>query len=127
MRNIYIFTFLLWVLPAIFVSAESPAFPKKAAAPVPDFCRVYGSVYLERDPKRQAGTQFTIYEETEDAFANLVVYKEENKLFADEPGLWYLAPNRDFADFVIFVSPNRNLADFGVYFTKTRSFAGCKN
>ncbi|KAA9325498.1 hypothetical protein F0P94_17500 [Adhaeribacter soli] len=92
-----------------------------------NFCQIYGSVYLERDPKRQAGTQFTVYEESEDAFANLVVYKEDNKLFADEPGLWYLAPNRDFADFVIFVTPNRNLADFGVYFTKTRSFAGCKN
>ncbi|WP_225307271.1 DUF6150 family protein [Adhaeribacter soli] len=127
MRNIYILTFLLWVLPAFFVSAGNPFFVKKPAAIGRNFCQIYGSVYLERDPKRQAGTQFTVYEESEDAFANLVVYKEDNKLFADEPGLWYLAPNRDFADFVIFVTPNRNLADFGVYFTKTRSFAGCKN
>ncbi|MFC5270543.1 DUF6150 family protein [Adhaeribacter terreus] len=127
MRILYILIFLLWAFPAASVSAETTFLPEKPTVLPPDFCRIYGSVYFERDPRKQAGTQFTIYEETEEAFANLVVYKEDNKLFADAPGLWYPAPNRDFADFVVFVSPNRNLADFGVYFTKTRSFAGCKD
>ena len=56
---------------------------KSLAFRAPDFCRIYGSVYFERDPRRKYGTHFTIYEETEEAFANLVVYKEDNKLFAD--------------------------------------------
>jgi hypothetical protein len=127
MRAFCFLLFIFWVLPSLFVSAETTFLPPKPTVSAPDFCRIYGSVYLERDPRKQAGTQFTIYEETEEAFANLVVYKEDNKLFADVPGLWYITTNRDFADFVVFVSPNRNLADFGVYFTPTRSFAGCKD
>jgi hypothetical protein len=126
MRISVFLTFILCVFPAVFVSAETTFLPGKPTVLAPDFCRIYGSVYFERDPRRKAGTHFTIYEETEEAFANLVVYKEDNKLFADAPGLWYVTPTRDFADFVVFVSPNRNLADFGVYFTRIRSFAGCK-
>jgi hypothetical protein len=127
MRIQYLITFLLWALPAVFVSAGNTFSPEKPVVSAPDFCRIYGSVYLERDPRKKSGTQYTIYEESEEAFANLVVYQEDNKLFADAPGLWHEASNRNFADFVVFVSPNRNLADFGVYFTKTRSFAGCKD
>ena len=126
--RIFSFLFLLlWAVPATFISAETTFLPEKPIVLKRDFCQIYGSVYLERDPRKQSGTQFTIYEESEEAFANLVVYKEDNKLFADAKGLWYITPNRDFADFVIFVTPNRNLADFGVYFTTIRSFAGCKN
>lgn len=126
MRIFLVLLSLLWTLPAAFSSAGNNFLPSKPTVSTPDYCRIYGSIYLERDPRKQAGTQFTIYEETEEAFANLVVYKEDNKLFADAPGLWYITPNRDFANFVVFVSPNRNLADLGVYFTPTRSFAGCK-
>src|SRR5690349_15775103 len=115
MRFLYSITFLLWILPVVFVSAGNSIPPQKPAVAAPDFCRIYGSVYFERDPRKKSGTQYTIYEESEEAFANLVVYKEDNKLFADAPGLWHEASNRDFADFVVFVSPNRNLADFGVY------------
>ena len=127
MRAFCFLFFVCWALPAVFVSAETSFSRPNPTALKTDFCRIYGSVYLERDPRKQAGTQFTIYEEPEEAFANLVVYKEDNKLFADSPGLWYITANRDFDDFVVFVSPNRNMADFGVYFTQTRSFAGCKN
>jgi len=108
------------------VSAEATFPAAKPTVLAPKYCEIYGSVYLERDPRRKANTQYTIFEETEEAFANLVVYKEDNKLFADKPGLWYITTNRDFADFVIFVSPNRNVADFSVNFTTVRSFAGCK-
>lgn len=108
--------------------SEAGAFlPEKPAVSGIDFCRIYGSVYFERDPRRQSSAHFTIFEETEEAFANLVVYKEDNKLFADQPGLWYETKSRDFADYIIFISPNRNMADFGVHFTTVRSFAGCKN
>ena len=114
------------MVPVTFVSAVQPDLAPKTLMVAPKYCQIYGSVYLERNPQRRAGTQFTVYEEEEAAFSNLVVYKESNKLFADAPGLWYLAPNRDFADFVIFVTSNRNLADFSVHFTDSRAFAGCK-
>ncbi len=48
-----------------------------------------------------------MYVEPEEAFANLIVFKETNKLFADKTGLWADAPARDFADYVLFVTPDR--------------------
>lgn len=92
----------------------------------PEFCNIYGSVFLTSDPKYKRMARYTVYLEPEEAFANLVVFKEENKLFADKPGLWYPAPAHDFADYVLFVTTNRAFADFSVFYTKSRSFAGCR-
>ena len=89
-------------------------------------CRLYGSVYLERDPNRRGFCFGAVYEEPEEAFADVLVFPESNKLFADKPGLWYFTETRDFADYVLFVSPNRGLADFSISYTKVRSFAGCR-
>jgi len=127
MRIFWVSVLLFLFLPFGLVSEARAFLPEKPTVLGIDFCRIYGSVYFERDPRRQSGSHFTIFEETEEAFANLVVYKEDNKLFADQPGLWYETKNRDFADYIIFISPNRNKADFGVHFTTIRSFAGCKN
>ena len=127
MRIFWVSFLLILLLPFGATLEAGRIFPEKPGVSGIDFCRIYGSVYFERDPRRKAGSHFTIFEETEEAFANLVVYKEDNKLFADAPGLWYETKNRDFADYIIFISPNRNTADFGVNFTTIRSFAGCKN
>ena len=90
-------------------------------------CRIYGSVYLETDPGRRGYCFVSVYLEPEEAFADLLVFNEQNKLFADKAGLWHEAPSRNFADYVLFVSPNRGTADFAIHYTKVRSFAGCKN
>ncbi|OGX91518.1 hypothetical protein BEN49_04890 [Hymenobacter coccineus] len=108
--------------------------PKPAASPpVPaarfgsvDPCKVYGSIYLETDPRRRSGCFGIVYVEPDQAFADLLVFKEDNKLFADKAGLWAAAPNREFADYVLFVTPTRGLADFTIHYTPARSFAGCK-
>ncbi len=92
----------------------------------PEFCNIYGSVFLTSDPKYKSMARYIVYLEPDEAFANLVVFKEENKLFADKPGLWYLAPGHDFADYVLFVTTNRAFADFSVFYTRSRSFAGCR-
>ncbi|AWM34596.1 hypothetical protein [Hymenobacter nivis] len=91
-----------------------------------DPCKVYGSIYLETDPTRRSGCFGIVYVEPDQAFADLLVFKEANKLFADKAGLWAEAPNRDFADYVLFVTPTRGLADFTIHYTPARSFAGCK-
>lgn len=91
-----------------------------------DPCKTYGSVYLETDPARRGGCFGIVYVEPDPAFADLLVFKESNKLFADKAGLWAEAPNRDFADYVLFVTPTRGLADFTIHYTTVRSFAGCK-
>ncbi|RTQ53795.1 hypothetical protein EJV47_01540 [Hymenobacter gummosus] len=91
-----------------------------------DPCKLYGAVYLERDPRRRGFCSATVYVEQQEAFANLVVYQEANKLFADKPGLWYITDARDFADYSVLVTDNRSFADFGIFYTKVRSFAGCR-
>ncbi|RZK17209.1 MAG: hypothetical protein EOO56_18415 [Hymenobacter sp.] len=114
-----IFSFLLTALLALL-----PAH----AAPVGSIepCKIYGSVYLETDPRLRSSCFATVYIEPEEAFADILVYQENNKLFADKAGLWYPAENRGFADYALFVTTDRNLAEFSIHYTKVRSFAGCK-
>jgi hypothetical protein len=91
-----------------------------------EFCQIFGAVYLERDPGQRGFCAFVAYESPDEAFADLSVFKEDNRLFADKQGLWYLTPTRAFADYVVFLTPTRGQADFSIYYTPTRSFAGCR-
>jgi len=92
----------------------------------PEICRLFGSVYLTSDPRQKNYAKYIVYLESEDTYADLFVFKETNKLFADAPGLWYLTTSRNFADHVFFVTTNRAFADFSIYYTKARTFAGCR-
>ncbi|WP_246009028.1 DUF6150 family protein [Hymenobacter metallilatus] len=108
-------------------AAPQPRVPLAAGAVSSvDPCRLYGTVYLETDPRRKGQCFGVVYLEPEDAFADLLVYRETNKLFADKAGLWYLADSPNFADYALFVTDNRNLADFSFQYTKVRNYAGCR-
>jgi hypothetical protein len=107
--------------------APAPISPKLAtAAPfgTVDASKIFGSIYLETDPRRRSYCFAAIYEEPEQAFADVLVYKEDSKLFADKSGVWYFTPTRDFADYVLFVTKDRGQADFSIHYTKVRSYAG---
>lgn len=121
-------TLLLSGLLALNPFRPMPAVPLVAPTPLGsvDPCRLYGSVYLETDPRRRSQAFGVVYQEPDEAFADVLVYRETNKLFADKAGLWYLTDARDFADYVLLVTDNRNLADFSFHYTKVRSFAGCR-
>ena len=112
-------SFLLPLLLAL-VPAQRPA-----TGPL-EPCRIFGSVYLETDPARRGYCFGTVYVEPEEAFADVLVFRETNKLFADKPGLWADAPARDFADYVLLVVTDRSRADFSMHYTTVRSFAGCR-
>ncbi|GEO03298.1 hypothetical protein AAE02nite_09620 [Adhaeribacter aerolatus] len=92
----------------------------------PEICRMFGSIYLTADPKQKNYARFTVYIDTEDTYADLLVFRENNKLFADAPGLWYITTSRNFADHVLFITTNRAFADFTIHYTKARTFAGCR-
>lgn len=93
----------------------------------PEICRMFGSVYLTADPKEKHLARYIIYIEPEAAYGDIQVFKENYKLFADGPGLWYITSGRNFADHIFFVTTNRAFADFSVHYTKARTFAGCRN
>ncbi|WP_299758935.1 DUF6150 family protein [uncultured Pontibacter sp.] len=90
-------------------------------------CQVYGSVYLERNPLYKNTATHIVYLGEEEAFADMVVYRESNKLFADAPAIWYVTPNKAFANHVLYVTEQRHQADFTVHFTDARSFATCRD
>jgi len=118
-------TALLALAPLSSGPAAAPALATRVAGPL-EPCKIYGSVYLETDPSRRGYCHGTVYVEPEEAFADVLVFKENNKLFADRVGLWAEAPARDFADYVLLVVTDRSRADFSIHYTKVRSFAGCK-
>ena len=115
--------FFSFLLTAVLSLHPAKAAPIGGVEP----CKIFGSIYLETDPRLQGNCFASVYIEPEEAFADVLVYQENNKLFADKAGLWYPAENRGFADYSLFVTTDRNLAQFSVHYIKVRSFAGCKS
>ena len=94
----------------------------KAQVVNPVICKIYGSIYLEKDPKK---ADFIVFVETSEAFSDLMVYKQSNRLFADQAGLWYMTEKREIADFRIYLKEEKRGSDFTICYTTTESFAGC--
>ena len=130
-RSYPVFSFLLsfllfFALPSVNSVATRPAAGLARPAGSVEPCKIFGSVYLENDPRRANSCFAVVYVEPEQAFADVLVFNETNKLFADKAGLWCPAENREFADYALFVTTDRSRADFAIHYTKVRSFAGCK-
>lgn len=123
----FLLSFLLFFAgPGSINEVRRPApVPARTAGSV-EPCKIFGSVYLENDPRRANSCFAVVYVEPEQAFADVLVFNETNKLFADKAGLWCPAENREFADYTLFVTTDRSRADFAIHYTKVRSFAGCK-
>jgi hypothetical protein len=104
----------------IFLSGGSPfAFSSQV-----DFCKIFGSVYIETSPQR---ADYRVFKEESEAFSTLKVFPVEARPYADKAGLWHFTDKKEFADFSIYYEPKRALADFSVYFIDVESFAGCNN
>ena len=114
--------FLMSLLPGGFLSSF-PAHAATASTPSPDVCSLKGSVYVTDNPHQ---AHFYVFVEEFEGSADLSVYAEENKLFADQPGLWYYTEQEAFSDFVVYFTDNKSSADFSIYYTDVASFAGCR-
>lgn len=119
------------ILLALFLSLLAPKeglkdVPASEEIEINDYCKIYGSVYLERDPKYKNTASYTVFLGEEEVYANMMVYRESNKLFADGTAIWYITPTKAFADHILYVTDNRNLADFSVHYTTVRSYAACR-
>ena len=89
-----------------------------------EVCQLYGVVHITENPGE---ANFRVFVEDSEAFADLVVFQEENRLMADQPGIWYITETPAFANFSIFIEKERGLADFAIFYTDIQSFAGCNN
>lgn len=120
--------FVCWIalLPLFTTPATAPA-PVSEISAAKDYCHVYGAVYLERDPRYKNTASAIVFLNEDEAFANMLVYRENNKLFADGPGIWYITPHKAFANHILFVTEQRNQADFTVFYTDVRSSATCRD
>ncbi len=107
-------------LPVLLLGLWSLVLPEKVQ---PNYCEVYGTIY-ETDKIYEA--DFKVYEEGSEAFANIIVFEEDNSLYANKQGHWTFIDNRDLADFVVYFTDESRDAEFSVYFTSFESFAGCQ-
>lgn len=121
-----LFIFWMALLPLISTPPVAPA-PTGEVSVDRDYCDIYGAVYLERDPRYKNTASKIVFLNEEEAFANMVVYRENNKLFADGTAIWYITPNKAFANHILYVTDQRYQADFTVYFTDVRSSATCRD
>lgn len=94
-----------------------------AIAPPQELCKLRGQVYVTDDPQR---AHYYVFVADYESSADLSVFVEENKLFADQPGLWFFTDKEAFADFNVYFTDNKGMADFTIYYTDVASFAGCK-
>jgi hypothetical protein len=85
-------------------------------------CEIYGVVSVQTIRSR---ADFLVYVEEDEFLATLRVFKEENKLLANKPGMWHFTETHAFADFSIFFVNDRALADVIIYYTDKEFFAGC--
>ncbi len=115
MYNLAAFLFVV----LIFMPVNKRENPAKSRT---DYCNLYGAVYVV--DKQQLGN-YKVFIEDSEAFADMLVYKTDNSLYADKPGIWYFVNNRSFADFTVYFVDSKEKADFSIYYTDYESMAGC--
>lgn len=87
-----------------------------------DYCSLRGTVYIATE---RGQSDFSAYLEESEAFADFLVFEEENRLYATEEGVWFYVENRGIADFSIYLTKSKGEADFVFAYTDSPTFAGC--
>ena len=105
----------------IVVVLCSSAMP--AAKPPIDYCRVYGTIFLEKD---RAFADVRVYIEESEGLAKMQVFREDNALYADKPGIWYITDDRNAADYRVYIEKSRSFSQFSIFYIDNPSFAGCR-
>jgi uncharacterized protein DUF6150 len=85
-------------------------------------CDVYGQIFVTEIPQQ---AHYRVFIDDSEAFANLVVFEEENALMADREGMWFFTNSRGLANFSIYFTENKSDADFTIFYTDIPGFAGC--
>ena len=88
----------------------------------PEYCRLFGSFFEVDDPME---ADYMVYLEASETFADLIVYEQSNRLYADKEGMWYFEKKSNNARYRVFFTDKKKEAHFSVYLTRFESFAGC--
>lgn len=88
------------------------------------FCNLIGSVYFTTN---KAEATISIYVQESEGFADVTVFKVDDAIYADRPGLWYITDEKAFADHIIYIEEEEGFASFSIFFTDAEAFAGCNN
>ncbi|BDD07628.1 hypothetical protein FUAX_00600 [Fulvitalea axinellae] len=114
-----------WFVFSFFLLTFSFCTFQSASAQSGKGCQVYGEIYVT---KKLAEAHFRVYVEKEsDAFADVIVFKEDARTLADGPGKWYITKTKRFAKYRVIYVKDRRKADFSVFFTDEPEFAGCND
>jgi hypothetical protein len=119
---LYFFLLSWGAAPGPAPQLSEPA-PPSAALSRPDVCQLKGVVYVTEIPEE---AHFRVFVEEYESSARLLVFSEENRLFADQPGVWHFTRKRAFSNFTIYLTDTRAFADFTIAYTDIASFAGCR-
>ncbi len=86
------------------------------------YCEIFGSIHEVEDPHK---ADYIVYEDYSETSADIIVFEQTNKFYADKPGMWYFEEDENFATYKIFFTDREREAHFSVFFTRFESFAGC--
>lgn len=103
----------------ILILLLSLVYPTEQTNP---YCKVFGSFYEVEEPYL---ADYIVYEEGSEGSADVIVFEQKNRLFADKPGMWSFESKKEFATHTVFFTDREREAHFSVYFTRFESFAGC--
>lgn len=87
-----------------------------------NLCDIYGYIYLETGDRR---ADYKFYVEESEFSADLVVFQEENPLYADASGHWFITDRREEADYILKQVPRESGSDFIIFYTEYEYRAGC--
>ncbi|MFT4736586.1 MAG: hypothetical protein ACI8QD_002324 [Cyclobacteriaceae bacterium] len=90
--------------------------------PLQDYCEIYGSFYEVEDILE---ADLVVYLEGAETFADIIVYEQKNRLYADKPGMWYFESDAVNARRKVFFTDRKREAHFSIYLSRFESFAGC--
>jgi hypothetical protein len=86
------------------------------------YCEVFGAIYFTTT---SGEADYSVYVQEDEAFADKLIYRVDNEMFAVRPGHWYITDVPSFARYKVFIVPTEGQADFSIYYTETESFVGC--
>jgi hypothetical protein len=74
-----------WKVAVVIMLLSLVSSPSNSSRQV-DFCKVFGSVYVEDSAE---AADYRVYKDNSEAFCDIKVFKVDSRVYADQQGLWH--------------------------------------